>query len=754
MTQQHPKVGIVSHTLPHAQNGQAVVLARLLEDWQADSYCFFTIGEIPEDKLPGNYHPYKPYSEHLITGPNKFRAILDPIVFRSCTNYRAECIVEMAQKEKCDILIACTGDIHDLPATSLAARQLNIPYILYMFDWYAFQFDVSLNKDRSTQRLIHYAKKWEPVIIRRAGRVIVPNEFLKQEMRKRYGVEALIIRNITNAPLPELPKQTKHLNQEPQESIRIVYTGAIYEAHFDAFKNLLKTIKSLGNNYRLIVYTDQPLDYLKNAGLDGPIEFHPRVSPAEAHQIQKNADILFLPLAFNSPYPEIIRTSAPGKVADYLATGRPILVHAPADCFVTEYFRKHECGIVVDKLDETALSIAIKKIDKNPELRKKLGKNAIDRVKEEFDISQAKTDFKNCINNLTLPMEVDKTNDSAEDFYEVSLIIPTYNRAQYITQAIDSVLRQNINSLEILVVDDGSTDNTKDVLENYSDKIRYIRKRNGGVAAARNHGIRLARGKYIAFLDSDDLFRPGKLEKQLQYMNKHPETVLVYCWHKYFRPNISFFCAFQYRASGKVYPKILHLCSVAPLKTPTIFVRRDVLVKCNGFDESMALAEDTDLWCRVSEHGPFGCIPEVLLDVRLHDNNLSDTTETSTAISVWLRIIEKAFQSDQNLGRFFKRKAKAIIFYHAWEKSLRDHTPNSWKYLLYSLFLWPFLFIHLVGKVSKSIISNIKIIQWTRLFLRASLNFLLPKSLYNVVYRWWKTKKPNQNTSVIKEKIV
>lgn len=108
----------------------------------------------------------------------------------------------------------------------------------------------------------------------------------------------------------------------------------------------------------------------------------------------------------------------------------------------------------------------------------------------------------------------------------VSVVIPTYNRAKYVTETIDSVLSQSYTDYEIIVVDDGSTDNTREALAPYMDRIRYIHQQNSGVSAARNRGIKAARGKWIAFLDSDDIWLPEKLAVQIKDISKYPGVCL------------------------------------------------------------------------------------------------------------------------------------------------------------------------------------------------------------------------------------
>ena len=110
----------------------------------------------------------------------------------------------------------------------------------------------------------------------------------------------------------------------------------------------------------------------------------------------------------------------------------------------------------------------------------------------------------------------------------ISVVIPAYNAAPYIAAAIDSVVGQTYKDLEIIVVDDGSVDNTAAVLQTYGNKVRYVRQENQGVSSARNHGIRVAQGELIAFLDADDVWFPEKLELQTQFLSAHEEAALVF----------------------------------------------------------------------------------------------------------------------------------------------------------------------------------------------------------------------------------
>ena len=122
-----------------------------------------------------------------------------------------------------------------------------------------------------------------------------------------------------------------------------------------------------------------------------------------------------------------------------------------------------------------------------------------------------------------------RSSDVACEAPRVSVVIPTYNRAGCLPRAIDSVLAQTFDDYEIIVIDDGSSDNTSEVLAAYGDRVCVVKQVNQGVSAARNHGIRVARGEFVAFLDSDDEWLPRKLEAQVQYLNSHSDVGFAGC---------------------------------------------------------------------------------------------------------------------------------------------------------------------------------------------------------------------------------
>lgn len=208
---------------------------------------------------------------------------------------------------------------------------------------------------------------------------------------------------------------------------------------------------------------------------------------------------------------------------------------------------------------------------------------------------------------------------------KVSVVIPTYNRADYIVQSINSVLNQTFTDFEIIVVDDGSTDNTEILIrEQFKDKVIYLSKPNGGQGSARNLGVSAAKGEYIAFLDSDDLWLPEKLEIQTGFMDAHPEVDLSSTWAM----------TFMEYETGEIEDLRLVKCSEAPtirrlltvnsVTSLTAMIKKNCLESLGGFDEdqSMIGIEDYELWIRVASKYKIAHIPRVLAKYRVHDNNI------------------------------------------------------------------------------------------------------------------------------------
>lgn len=234
---------------------------------------------------------------------------------------------------------------------------------------------------------------------------------------------------------------------------------------------------------------------------------------------------------------------------------------------------------------------------------------------------------------------------------KVSVIIPTYNRAQYIGAAIESILLQTFRDFEIIVVDDGSTDDTEAVLKTLRHRLNYVRQAHSGLpAVARNNALRNAKGEYIAFLDSDDVFLPGKLASQTARLDAEPQLALVYSNAEYFRGDGSVVGTLL-KSLPPIQGQILVPLLVDNfLATCSVLVRKSCLDTVGFFDESPALpgGEDYDLWLRIAAHHNVGFVKGMSSRIRLHDWNISGGDKIPQYVGV-LNVLAKVGRLDIDL---------------------------------------------------------------------------------------------------------
>ena len=204
----------------------------------------------------------------------------------------------------------------------------------------------------------------------------------------------------------------------------------------------------------------------------------------------------------------------------------------------------------------------------------------------------------------------------------VSVIIPAYNRGWILTEAIDSVLAQDFEDYELIVVDDGSTDNTRAILDTYGQDIIVLRQVNKGVSAARNLGIAEAEGQLVAFLDSDDLWLPRKLSRQVEFFKSNPDALINQTEEIWMRNGVRVNPKNRHRKpSGMIFERSLGLCLVSP---SAVMIRRTLFDAVGIFDENLPACEDYDLWLRISCQYPVHLIDTPLIIKRGgHEDQLS-----------------------------------------------------------------------------------------------------------------------------------
>lgn len=228
---------------------------------------------------------------------------------------------------------------------------------------------------------------------------------------------------------------------------------------------------------------------------------------------------------------------------------------------------------------------------------------------------------------------------------KVSVVMPCYNNAAYVRQAVDSVLQQDYPNIELIVVDDGSKDNSLEVLASYGDRIRVIVQPNQGPAAARNNGIRHATGDYIAFLDSDDLWLPGKLSAQLEFLQKNPDFIACFCsWSVWDgkstidipAPTAAERGQLQQNRSGWLY---LPLLKESVITTISVVIRRKTVEEVGFFNQEYTVGEDHDYWLRLSRCGKIAKLKQIYA---LYRQNPHSTTNKVHAKNFSLLVLQSA----------------------------------------------------------------------------------------------------------------
>lgn len=282
----------------------------------------------------------------------------------------------------------------------------------------------------------------------------------------------------------------------------------------------------------------------------------------------------------------------------------------------------------------------------------------------------------------------------------VSVIIPFYRRADWLSEAIDSVLAQTFADFEIILVDDGSPEDISAIVTR-DHRIRYLRQVNQGPATARNAGIQLAHGRLIAFLDADDVFMPEKLARQVALFRDKPHAILAHTSYQRMdeagQPlEVIHSGAFR----GNQYPEILWNC---PIATPTVMLRREALGQLH-FEAGMRTSEDTLLWTRLSRLAPLESLDQPLSYVRFRaDSAALDPVRYLDGTEALLRI---ARQEDPALSPAYLRRVRAKNYQVAGNAFLKRHDMlHARAALLRSAILYP-LNRHVYLSLARAIIPE------------------------------------------------
>lgn len=252
-----------------------------------------------------------------------------------------------------------------------------------------------------------------------------------------------------------------------------------------------------------------------------------------------------------------------------------------------------------------------------------------------------------------------------------SVIIPVFNGEKTISETLESVLNQTCKNLEVIVVDDGSTDGTVNIVKRFKDpRIRIKSFPNKGLAASRNRGARRAKGDFISFVDADDVWTPEKLSEQIAALENDLEAAVVYSWNDFVDESSEFIRhGIHLTYHGNIYPKLLARNFIE--NGSNILVRRRVFDEVGYFDESLTHIEDWDFYFRLAAAYKFVCAPKVHVLYRVSQNSMST------------QVLKMEKASVQVLRRAFENAPKD--YYHLWNESFAD----AYSYLFYRSFKKP-----------------------------------------------------------------
>lgn len=371
-----------------------MMIYQLFRDVSPDNYCLISSQNLTlldeqaiySQTLPGKY--FNLSTKHEMTRGHRFGLpILREGINTSLGAYmRARQIAQIVEREKCEAVMSCSSgsDLLDVPSGFIASRLAGVPFYLYLFDTYSHMW-----LKPQTQFI---GRRVEPMIVKRAHAIITTNESVSELLRSRYGVDSTVIHNPCDlAAYENLPRRA---SEGDGGEINIVYTGAVYEAHYEPLRNMVAAIELLGRpEIKLHIYTAFSPSVLAEKGIRGPVVIHEHQPISAMPGIQSQSKVLFLPFAFNSPYPELIKISSPSKMGEFLAARRPILVHAPPDSFISTYFRQHDCGLVIDENNPQRLAQGIERLLADSNLQQRLSDNAWERAVSDFNLAGAQRKF-------------------------------------------------------------------------------------------------------------------------------------------------------------------------------------------------------------------------------------------------------------------------------------------------------------------------------------------------------------------------
>ncbi|QGQ94921.1 glycosyltransferase [Paenibacillus psychroresistens] len=445
----------------------------------------------------------------------------------------------------------------------------------------------------------------------------VPCLAMKQELVKHGCPISKIVVQYSGINLDQFAYKERFYPLDGQ--IRIVHVGRLVEKKgAEILIKAFHRIQQIFPQARLILIgTGRLLKKLKQLSLDlhleNNIEFLGALPHSEIAKHLEEAHIFCLPSLKDRTGN---REGIPNAIKEAMACGLPVV--STFHSGIPELIKDGKNGLLVKENDVSELATKLIVLIKQPETWRKLGLNA--RVKIEADFNREIQ-----TNNLErLFDQVIKAHEKKQNEKPLfSVIIPTYNRERFLGRAIKSVLQQTCKDYELIVVDDGSTDQTAKIVKSFGPRVRYVYQKNSGPSEARNMGISLAKGKYIAFLDSDDYFLAHKLKENKTYLEAHPDCHFLYSWYY----NDKFGSKRNVVRNSRSYWDLnafrFHLYRRKfTIRTSTAVIQKSCFDKTGLFNSRYRYSQDWDMWLRLACHYTGKCQKTPLAVYRRHERKV------------------------------------------------------------------------------------------------------------------------------------